>query len=92
MVSEHARLRMAQRNVHPDDLEYILAHGRRIRNGNGSQCIFLAARDLPGEDRAGRRAKLEGTTVVIVDDNVVTIYRNRRGCRRVRKNRRRAAR
>lgn len=76
---------MAQRNIHPDDLVYVLAHGRRLWSGDGGQYIFLGQKDIPNGDRAGRRAKLEGTTIVLQGSTVVTIYRNRRAGRRVRR-------
>lgn len=85
LISAHARQRMAQRNIHPDDLAYVLAHGRRTWSGNGCQYIFLAQKDIPGDDLAGRRAKLEGTTVVLQVTRVVTVYRNRRAGRRGRR-------
>lgn len=84
-ISAHARQRMAQRNIHPDDLAYVLAHGRRTWSGDGGQYVFLAQKDIPADDRAGRRAKLEGTMVVLQGATVVTIYRNRRAGRQVRR-------
>lgn len=88
-LTAHARVRMAQRGIRPDDLEYVLQHGRRIRPGNGSLYIFLGNRDVPQEDRIGRQGKLAGTVVVLDRaGNIVTVYRNSRASRMLKKRRR----
>jgi hypothetical protein len=70
---------MAQRGLRPEDLDYILRHGRRIRPGNGSLYVFLGCRDVPEEDKGGRQGKLVGAVVVLdTRGTVVTVYRNAR--------------
>jgi len=81
----HAQLRAAQRNLSPADLAYVVAHGRRIRNTGAIFC-FLGRRDLPACDCAdARAARLIGVTVVIVDHRVVTVYRNSKGLRTIKR-------
>ena len=80
----HARSRGAQRNVAPDAVDYVLAHGRLIQR-TGALFFFLGRRDTPPADRGmSWAARLEGTTVLLAPDGaVITIYRNRRGARAI---------
>lgn len=77
--SDHALCRAARRNVVPDAIDYVLAHGRRTQR-TGVAFYFLGRRDMPATDRArGWAARLEGTVVVMgLDGEVITVYRNRR--------------
>ena len=88
LLTAHAEWRMAQRNVRADDLDYVLRHGRHIRVPGGHY-VFLAERDVPEEDRAGRGGQLIGTTVVVYEDSVITVYRNRAAIGRLKRRRRR---
>ncbi|HEY7983542.1 MAG TPA: hypothetical protein VID73_05200 [Ktedonobacterales bacterium] len=78
--TRHARGREARRNLPPDAVDYVLAHGRAIHR-TGLTFYFLGRRDMPPPDRgASWAARLEGTTVLVAPDGaVVTVYRNRRG-------------
>ena len=76
----HARRRSAHRNVAPDAVDYVLAHGRMIQR-TGVMFFFLGWRDIPPCDRrASWASRLEGSIVIVAPDGaVITVYRNRRG-------------
>ena len=80
-VSVHASQRLAQRNLSSRDIEYVLSHGRRIRNGK-ALFICLGRRDIPpGDQRHSRLTRLEGTVLVLdpmTGSHLTTAYRNRR--------------
>lgn len=80
----HARRRGARRNVAPDAVDYVLAHGRMIQR-TGVRFFFLGWRDIPPCDRrASWASRLEGSIVIVASDGaVITIYRNRRGLRTI---------
>ena len=80
----HARKRGARRNVAPDAVDYVLAHGRMIQR-TGVMFYFLGWRDIPPCDRrASWASRLEGSIVIVASDGaVITIYRNRRGLRTI---------
>jgi hypothetical protein len=82
--TRHARDRGARRNVAPDAVDYVLAHGRMIQR-TGATFYFLGRRDVPPADRgASWAARLEGTIVLLAADGaVITIYRNRHGARAI---------
>ena len=88
-LSKHALLRMAQRNVSPDDLEYVLEHGEPI-NTTGIMIYILRKRDIPDHDRnKSKITRLEGTVVLTVFTQdghlqIITAYRNKRACKAVR--------
>jgi hypothetical protein len=79
-LSIHARRRGARRNVEPDAVDYVLAHGRMIQR-TGVTFFFLGRRDVPSADRCMSWAsRLEGTIVLLAPDGaVITVYRNRHG-------------
>jgi hypothetical protein len=80
-VSGHALQRLAQRNLTYRDVEYVLSHGRQIRNGK-ALFIYLGRRDIPARDqRESAWARLEGTILVLdsgTGSHLTTAYRNRR--------------
>jgi hypothetical protein len=80
--TDHARRRGARRNVEPDEVDYVLAHGRMIQR-TGVTFFFLGRRDVPPADRCmSWISRLEGTIVLLAPDGeVITVYRNRRGLR-----------
>ncbi len=82
--TKHARTRGARRNVTPDSVEYVLAHGRTIQR-TGVTFFFLGRRDMPPADRGQSWAsRLEGTIVLVAPGGeVITVYRNRRGWRAI---------
>lgn len=81
IISDHAGLRLAQRNLSRHDVEYVLAHGRRIWAGS-ALFVVLRGRDIPHDDlRVDRRRRLEGTVLVLdttTGRHLTTVYRNRR--------------
>ena len=83
-LTDHARRRGARRNVEPDAVDYVVAHGRRIQR-TGVTFIFLGRRDVPSADRCMSWAsRLEGTIVLLAPDGeVITVYRNQRGVRAI---------
>ena len=82
--TRNARRRGARRNVAPDAVDYVLAHGRMIQR-TGVMFYFLGWRDIPPCDRrASWASRLEGSIVLVAPDGaVITIYRNRRGLRTI---------
>jgi hypothetical protein len=84
--SLHALLRAARRNVVPDAIEYVLTYGR-VLHRTGITFHFLAARDVPTEDRrAAWSARLVGTVVLVgADGGIITVYRNRRALPAIRR-------
>ena len=83
-ITDHAQLRMSQRNCSLLDIEYVLTHGTR-HHAAGVTHFFLGRKDIPAQDKkVARFSKLEGT-VVIADFSkdgdliVITVYRNRDG-------------
>lgn len=83
-LTRHARRRSDRRNVAPDAVEYVLAHGRMVRR-TGVKFYFLGRRDIPVCDRCASWAtRLEGVIVVVAPDGgVITVYRNRHGLRAI---------
>jgi hypothetical protein len=81
-LSEHAELRMSQRNCSLRDIEYVLQHGQRIHSA-GVTTFFLGKRDIPKDDqKLAWISRLEGITVLAAksDDGnleIVTVYRNK---------------
>ena len=88
-LSQHAVLRMAQRNVSLDDLHYVLDHGERVHK-TGVAIYVLRKRDIPPKDcKRSEITRLEGTVVLtgftkegILE--IITIYRNRSALRSIR--------
>jgi len=71
-MTAHAWRRLAQRNLTLSDVLVALRHGRRVHRAH-ADFWFLAGRDLPrGQER------LEGLTVVVEEDFISTVYRNKR--------------
>jgi hypothetical protein len=76
-LSDHAEMRMAQRNVSWHDVQFVLQYGQRyLKTGNIH--VFLGTRDIPGDLRR-EYARLEGTTVLVNQetDTIITVYRDR---------------
>jgi hypothetical protein len=76
LLTRHAALRMAQRNVSLDDAGLVITFGT-VEYRTRVEFCFLAQRDIPpGRERSLER--LVGTTVVVRDGRVETVYRNRK--------------
>ncbi len=90
-ITAHARSRQAQRNLSEQDVQFVLAHGRRYRCA-GALHIFLGHRDLPTDKMTYQRfSHLEGTTLVLDDTYaeavLITAYRNRNATKQIRSKR-----
>lgn len=85
-VTVHAFRRCAQRQVDNEAIEMVIRHGRKVHR-TGVVFYFLGRRDLPEAlRRQDRYAKLEGLTLLVSQDGeVITAYRNRAACRKIRK-------
>ena len=84
--SEHAQIRCAQRQIHPESIAFIKKHGQKVRR-TGITFYFLGKRNIPEKLRCNDRfAKLEGVTLLISPDGtLITTYRNPKGLRDIRK-------
>lgn len=87
-ISCHAGRRLAQRNLSPDDVDYVVAHGR-LYHAAKATFIHLGWRDIPTEHRRhDKLRRLEGTVLVLdpfTGQHLTTAYRNRqRGSRDIR--------
>jgi len=83
--SQHAWQRMAQRNLSSADVRFVIQHGQRLHR-TGVVFFFLGYDDIP-VDRKKNLSRLEGTTVLMnyQSRQVVTVYRNRNGLRRIKR-------
>ena len=88
ILTNHARQRMAQRNLSCKDVAYIIDFGRIVHR-SGAVFIHLGRKDIPADDRGNPIiARLEGATVVLSDTEsvVLTVWRNReQGLRHIRR-------
>jgi hypothetical protein len=81
-LSDHAEIRMSQRNCSRSDVEYALNHGKRVHSA-GVTTFFLGKRDIPQSDqKLSKISRLEGITVLAkAMENgilqIITVYRNR---------------
>ena len=85
--TNHAELRMAQRNVSEFELEFVLDHGHRYYH-DGWVHYVLRGCDIP-ECLWHEFCRLEGTTVIFCPQSrkIITVYRDHqwRGGRRVKR-------
>lgn len=87
-MTAHAVTRAAQRNLSPEDIDYVLEHGKKIRRG-GACFFYLGEKDIKPEDQGEDDiARLEGT-ILVLDPKmqaILTVYRNReKGLKEIRK-------
>ncbi|MBK7391674.1 MAG: DUF4258 domain-containing protein [Chloracidobacterium sp.] len=82
-ISNHAKLRQAQRNLSEEDIAFVLRYGQEIHR-TGASFFFLGVRDLPDRD-ARSMSRLVGSIVVVNWRGIVTVYRNSRGLRRIKR-------
>ena len=78
-ITQHARQRMAQRNVSMSDINCILAYGCYTHCAGAIQ-VHLRDKDIPVAQKAQKRwSRLQGTTVVLSRDesSIITVWRNR---------------
>jgi len=76
-LAAHARLRLAQRNLSPEQVDYVLEHGVEMQR-TGVTFYVLRERDVPlGHRRHDRYAKLAGTVLIVArGGTVITAYRH----------------
>jgi len=84
-LSGHARKRMAQRNLSPSDVEFAISYGQHFHR-TGALFLFLGHRDFPS-DGLRRFSRLEGTLILMDPKtrDVITVYRNRKGPRDIKR-------
>ena len=84
LLTGHARLRSAQRNIALDAVRYIMTYGREYRR-TGVSFFVLGRRDIPREDlRLPWVVRLEGAVALVSSENVViTLYRNAAAARAI---------
>lgn len=79
--TEHATLRMAQRHLSSDEVQYVMRYGVQYRSAGVLHC-YLRRKDIPESDRRyNQYSRLEGTAVLLDSHSgaaVITVYRNRR--------------
>lgn len=76
-VSEHSRIRMKQRGLRPEDVDFIVRHGTRCGDKQ-----YLSRSDVnwlinEAKQTIARASRLKGKTVVVSDDTIVTVYHDR---------------
>jgi len=78
-------LRCRQRHFRDDEITYVLRHGQ-VHHRTGICFYFLAARDVPLADRRFSWVeRLIGTTLLIQGSDLITVYKNRRGLRQIKR-------
>ena len=78
-MSAHAITRAAQRNVSPEDIQYVMRFGTKEHRA-GACFFYLGGKDIPVRDRRKDAFKrLEGTTIVLDASQkvIISVYRNR---------------
>jgi hypothetical protein len=78
--TDHAALRMAQRHLSFDEVQYVMLYGVQYRCAGVLHC-YLRGKDIPESDRRySQYSRLEGTAVLLDSESssaVITVYRNR---------------
>lgn len=77
IVSKHATQRMSQRNLATSDIAFVMQFGRLVHR-TGVEFYFLAKRDIP-TSLLKNYQRLIGTTLLITNGEIVTVYRNING-------------
>lgn len=70
-LTAHAKKRMWKRSLSVPEILAVIRYGQRHFTG-GCQFIFLGKRDAPDNFKY-----LEGTTVVLEDGKITTVYKNK---------------
>lgn len=79
----HLSTRKSQRNVDDREIELVIAYGIHLYR-SGAEFYFLGERQLPEEMRR-THARLIGTTVVVTEGEIATVYRNARAVASIRR-------
>jgi hypothetical protein len=87
-LTKHAQLRVAQRNLDQEAIEYVICYGERLHRA-GALIYFLRKRDIPVWDQVDPEcSRLAGTAVILTKDGrqVITSWRNQKnGLRKIKK-------
>jgi hypothetical protein len=78
-ISDHARLRQAQRQVPPHHIDLALAWGHCLRQGAGRCAWHLGFRESAAARRAGIHIPEHAVGVAVViarDGTIVTVFRS----------------
>lgn len=88
-LTSHSMSRMQQRGIPAEALDMVRTYGRRIHCAGAVFC-FMGKKDLPDGLSGSDRERLEGLTLVLSPDTdaVVTVYRNKRALREIRRRKR----
>lgn len=89
--TNHAQLRGAQRNIDLEAVQFTVTYGRKFHR-TGAVLFFLGKRNIPETLRRDDQImKLEGTVLIISNDNgnknelLITCYRNKKGLRQIKR-------
>lgn len=85
--TQHAEQRAIQRNLPDEALEVVLLYGETLHRA-GAVIYFLRRRDVMSDDAArSSSGRWIGATVILdsTQQRVLTVYRNRRGLRRLKR-------
>ncbi len=74
-LTQHAQLRMSQRNVSREDVLLVLQHGK-VEYRAGTVLYFMSKRRIPAGIAHAER--LEGIAVLCKGKRIITVYRNRK--------------
>jgi hypothetical protein len=85
-TTHHAQVRCQQRNISGHDLRFVKEYGTKYHR-TGAVFYFLGRRDIPEELRHNQAYRdLEGITLLFSQaEDLITAYRNRKACRKIRK-------
>jgi len=77
-LTQHAQSRIQQRGLSPDEVDYIINHGKIFYRA-GAVFYYLRDKDIPGQDRNEKGiSRLAGTAVVATQEKtVITVWRKR---------------
>ncbi len=89
VLTDHALLRCAQRNVYEEDILLAIRYGERLVNA-GNEVFFLGRRHLAQAGVVREYARLEGLTVHADRERdgslcIITVYRDKDGLSRNRR-------
>ena len=73
-ITSHAFTRMAQRGIHSDDLDLILAIGTEVDDGVLVRRKDVARIEREVKDLLKRLRRIEGKRVVVADGHLVTAF------------------
>ena len=85
-LSTHALKRISQRGISPEVIKIVLKHGTKIHRA-GVLFVFMRAKDIPEGIQPSVAERLDGLIVVASSDGskIITVYRNRKGLKEIKK-------